>query len=36
MFVLESKTELSELKKKIDNVTSKNTEIDFLNQPEVQ
>jgi hypothetical protein len=39
MFVLENKTEISELKKQIDkiyNVSTKNTEIDFLNQPEVQ
>lgn len=39
MFVMENKGELSELKKQIDkiyNITSKSTEIDFLNQPEVQ
>lgn len=39
MMILESKAELSELKKQIDkifNVSSKSTEIDFLNQPEVQ
>ena len=39
MFVLESKTELSDLKKQIDkiyNVNSKNINVDFLNQPDVQ
>lgn len=39
MFIVESKTELSELKKQIDkiyNVGSRHSEVDFLNQPEVQ
>jgi hypothetical protein len=39
MLVMESKSELSELKKQIDkiyNVGSKSNDVDFLNQPEVQ
>ena len=39
MFVLESKNELSDLKKQIDriyNVNSKSMDVDFFNQPDVQ